>query len=384
MFEQAKERGDFDFAAKLQYEELPQLDGKIALLQPKLSDLQSRHNWLRQVVGREEIAELISNWTRIPVAGLLADDGEKLMSMEERLNQRIFGQDLALNMVSKAVRRARSGINDPNRPLGVFLFLGPTGVGKTETARAIAEELFNDEDKIIRVDMSEYMDAHNVARLIGSPPGYVGYGEGGELTESVRRNPYSVVLFDELEKADRKVLDILLQVFEDGRLTDGKGRHIDFRQTLIIMTSNLPVYSPYRPKTSEHEEDIRNQLTAHLKPELINRIDEVVTFNKLSQNHLEQLLLKLLDQLNGRLMDRQFRVNLGPGLKNVLFQKTDANAFGGRALRRMFQKLVADEVSERLITSAEFCQGVWLLDYDEGYIWQVDHSLHKFLPEAKE
>ncbi len=382
LFEQAKERGDFSFAAKLQYSEVPQLIEKIEGLNLELDGLQKKHSWLRQEVGKEEIAEVLSTWTRIPATSLLTEESKKLMSMEERVKKRVYGQDEAISLLSKAVRRARSGINDPDRPLGVFLFLGPTGVGKTETAKAIAQELFNDESKMVRLDMSEFMEVHNVARLIGSPPGYVGYGEGGELTEPVRRSPYSVVLLDEIEKADRRVLDILLQVFEDGRLTDAKGRTVDFRQTLIIMTSNLPVYSQYKPQDLDYEEDVRGQLAAHLKPELINRIDETIVFNKLTNRHLEKILTRLTEQLNDRMIDRQFRISVGTGLKERLFKATDEKAFGGRALRRSFQQLVADQVSERIISKPEACRGAWILDYLEGYVWRVDDSPHKFLSEA--
>jgi ATP-dependent Clp protease ATP-binding subunit ClpB len=241
LFEQSKTNGEYDFAAKIQYSEIPKVESDLKASQEELDRLQKQHHFLRQIVGRREVAEVVCVWTGVPVNKMLESDSDRLMAMEERISRRVFGQDEAVRSVSRAVRRSRAGVSEPGRPLGVFLFMGPTGVGKTETAKALAEELFDDDSKIVRIDMSEFMQEHNVSRLVGAPPGYVGHGEGGELTEAVRRKPYSVVLFDEVEKAHPRVLDIMLQMFDAGRLTDANGRLVDFTNTLIILTSNIKV-----------------------------------------------------------------------------------------------------------------------------------------------
>ena len=259
LFENSKAKGDFEFAAALQYEETPKIKENIRAVRKELLDMQQKHSWLRQVVGAIEIAEVISVTARIPAQSLLAEEARSLLTMEERLKKRVFGQDKAIIAVSKALRRTRVGLSDPNRPNGIFMFIGPTGVGKTEAAKALAEEMFHNESRMVRIDMSEFMDQHSTSRLIGAPPGYVGFGDGGELTEPVRRTPYTIVLLDEIEKAHPRVLDILLQTFDDGRLTDSKGNVVDFKNTIIIMTSNIPIESsPNAPEDSD--ESFRQQL----------------------------------------------------------------------------------------------------------------------------
>ncbi|MCX6126826.1 MAG: AAA family ATPase, partial [Proteobacteria bacterium] len=371
LFESSKARADYDFAARLQYFELPKLTEEYALIKKDLDILQSQNHFLRLVVGKREVAEVVSVWTGIPVDKMLAGDLQRLLSMEDRLARRVFGQAEALRSVSKAVRRARTGINEAGRPLGVFLFLGPTGVGKTETAKALAEELFDDESKMIRVDMSEYMQEHSVARLVGAPPGYIGHGEGGELTDAVRRRPYSVVLFDEIEKAHPRVLDILLQTFDDGRLTDSKGRLADFSNTLIIMTSNLKVDGGLDLELFDRDSRLRSSLAEVLRPEFLNRIDEIVAFSPLGVVQLDLLIDRQLQKLNERLQDRGLRIGLGGLLRNTLLDSARDGKFGGRALKRAFQALVTDAVSERLIDSPDTVEGAWILEFvsSGGIAW---------------
>jgi ATP-dependent Clp protease ATP-binding subunit ClpB len=383
LYENAKAEGDYDFAARLQYNELPRLEKEGQEVRRDLLALQEQHAFLRQRVGAREIAEVVGAWTRIPVQRLVEEERQKLADIEGRLGRRVFGQADALKRIGRAIKRSRVGINDPRRPLGVFLFLGPTGVGKTETARALALELFADESRIIRVDMSEFMEAHNVARLVGSPPGYVGHGEGGDLTDQVRNDPYSVVLFDELEKAHPRVLDVLLQVFEDGRLTDGKGRVADFRQSLIIMTSNLQLDAIGDPETaSEHA--VRDALARRLRPEFVNRIDEIVVFRRLGRRHLESVLGRLGQELNDRLRDRQLRISIGPQLANRLIHHSGTAAFGGRALRRAFEALVVDAVSDRLLNAPDKASGAWVLELDpDGHpVWHEEFEPSRYLPPA--
>jgi ATP-dependent Clp protease ATP-binding subunit ClpB len=381
MYENAKTQADFDFAARLQYDEIPKLDLELAAIIDELGTLQDAHSFLRQVVGAQEVAEVVAAWARVPVGRLLEDDSKKLLEMDRRLERRVYGQTNAIKKISRAVKRARVGVNDPRRPLGVFLFLGPTGVGKTETAKALAAELFNDDTRMIRIDMSEYMEPHSVARMIGAPPGYVGFGEGGELTEAMRHHPYSVVLFDEIEKAHPRVLDLMLQVFDDGRLTDSKGRTVDFRNALIIMTSNLGLDRIPDPETAS-DQVVRDALAHLLRPELVNRIDECVVFNRLGRRHIESLLARLLEELNGRLQDRQFRVVVGKRLGERLMVAGSSLQFGGRAMRRAFETMVVDAVSDRLLSYPERAIGVWRLDLDEDglYVWAEDYQPQLYLP----
>ncbi len=269
--ERAQRAGDYAKASELQYGQVPQLEAEIKKQEQRLQELQKTKSMLKEEVDEEDIAGIVGKWTGIPVSRLLEGEVQKLLKMEERLHQRVVGQEEAIRAVANAIRRARAGLQDPNRPLGSFIFLGPTGVGKTELARALAEFMFDDEHSLIRIDMSEYQEKHTVSRMIGAPPGYVGYDEAGQLTEAVRRRPYAVVLFDEIEKAHPEVLNVMLQLLDDGRLTDGKGRVVDFRNTVVVMTSNL------------RDQD---SLRAHFRPEFINRIDEIVFFHSLDQEHI--------------------------------------------------------------------------------------------------
>ncbi len=385
LFENAKASSDFEFAAKLQYSELPKFASELTVMNEKLDNMQKAHPFLRQIVGAREIAEVVSIWTKIPVGKLMDEEASRLMSMEDRLAKRVYGQPLAIRTVSAAVKRARVGISDPARPMGVFLFVGPTGVGKTEMAKALASELFDDQARMIRIDMSEYMEAHNVARLIGAPPGYVGYGEGGELTEAVRQKPYAVVLFDEIEKAHPKILDIMLQIFEDGRLTDGRGVTVDFRHTLLIMTSNLAVENPATGEPNRRDQIIRNGLAHQLRPELVNRIDEVVVFNRLGSKHVERLIARLTTELNMRLADRDIRVSLGERITRRLISLGNDNAFGGRAVRRGFERMILDQISDRLLNFGAMTKGSWVIDLDDhGHMrWREEHLPGRYLPPAR-
>jgi ATP-dependent Clp protease ATP-binding subunit ClpB len=316
---------------------------------------------LKEEVDEEDIAAVVSRWTQIPVSKLMEGEIQKLLKMEERLHERVVGQDEAVEAVSSAIRRARAGLQDPNRPLGSFLFLGPTGVGKTEMARALAEFLFDDEHALIRIDMSEYQEKHTVSRLIGAPPGYVGYDDAGQLTEAVRRRPYSVVLFDEVEKAHPEVLNVMLQLLDDGRLTDGKGRTVDFRNTVVIMTSNLgSQYLTEQAASGTLSEGVRRQVMdvvrSHFRPEFLNRIDEVIVFHALSREHMAQIIDIQARQLLKRLEDRKIHVELTPAARDLLVREGYDPAYGARPLKRTIQRLVLDPLARRVLES-EFHEG---------------------------
>lgn len=385
LYESAKARGDFEFAARLQYLEIPNNSKQLDELRAKLSNQQKSNTFLRQIVGANEVGEVIAAWTGIPSEKIVANENKRLLTMTARLQRRVFGQDRALELLSKAVRRARSGVADSRRPIGVFLFLGPTGVGKTETAKAIAAELFDDESRLVRVDMSEMMESHNVSRLIGAPPGYVGHGEGGDLADAIRNHPYSVVLLDEIEKAHPRVLDILLQVFEDGRLTDGRGKLVDFKNTLIIMTSNIDTGLIESNESAIEDAGLRRSLAEILRPEFVNRIDEIVRFGKLGKVHLELVLSKQLFELNQRLAMRNFRVTLGPSLQQLLLTEAADPRFGARAIRRSFHARVLDPVSDRVLAYPDLCLGSWVIDIDEDgrSVWREEFDSSRYLPPAR-
>ncbi len=346
----AERRGDLNRAAELRYGTLMALEKQLGELEARLADQHAQGRMLREEVDEEDIAATVAKWTGIPVTRLLEGEIQKLVNMEERLARRVVGQDEALRAVANAVRRARSGLADPNRPIGSFLFLGPTGVGKTELARALAEFLFDDERAMIRIDMSEYMEKHTVARLIGAPPGYVGYDEGGQLTEAARRRPYSVILFDEIEKAHADVFNVLLQLLDDGRLTDGHGRTVDFRNTVVIMTSNLGshIFREY-----ERPEKVRpllmQELRNTLRPEFLNRIDEVVIFAPLGRDEIARIVDIQLGHLRRRLAVRRIELEVTDGARALLGREGYDPTFGARPLKRTIQRLVQDPLSLKLL-----------------------------------
>jgi ATP-dependent Clp protease ATP-binding subunit ClpB len=342
--ERAQRRGELAKASEIQYGRIPELEKKLADATAKSA--KSKKSLLREEVTEEDIAEVVSSWTHIPVSRLQEGEREKLVKLEEHLHLRVVGQDEAIKAVSNAVRRARAGLQDPNRPLGSFIFLGPTGVGKTELSRALAEFLFDDENAMIRIDMSEYMEKHTVARLIGAPPGYVGYEEGGQLSEAVRRRPYSVVLFDEIEKAHPDVFNVLLQVLDDGRITDGQGRTVDFKNTVIIMTSNIG--SQYI--TEEESKEARRRLVtdalrAHFRPEFLNRVDEIIIFDRLSEDDLKKIVEIQLGRLAKRLEQQKITLKLSDSAKELLAREGYDPVYGARPLRRTIQKEILDPLS---------------------------------------
>jgi ATP-dependent Clp protease ATP-binding subunit ClpB len=317
--------------------------------------MQKGGRMLKEEVDEEDIARLVSKWTGIPVGRLLEGEAQKLVHMEERLRERVVGQDDALARVSHAIRRSRAGLSDSKRPIGSFIFLGPTGVGKTELARALAEFLFDDEKLMIRIDMSEYMEKHSVSRLIGAPPGYVGYEEGGQLTEQVRRHPYSVVLFDEIEKAHPDVFNVLLQILEDGRLTDGKGRTVDFRNTVLVMTSNVGSSAIFELAGRDPErarKEAMEALRQSFRPEFINRIDEIVIFNPLGKEQLEHIIRLLLKDVERLLGERQITLEISPAATELILREGYDPAYGARPLRRAIQRLVQDPLAMQILEGA--------------------------------
>jgi ATP-dependent Clp protease ATP-binding subunit ClpB len=352
--EQAEERkGNLERVAQIRYGELRQAEAELQKLQAQMDGKGQR--MLKEEVDEEDVARIVSKWTGIPVSKMLEGEVKKLVEMEDRLRQRVIGQDQALERVSNAVRRSRAGLSDPKRPIGSFIFLGPTGVGKTELARALAEFLFDDERAMIRIDMSEYMEKHAVARLIGAPPGYVGYEEGGQLTEAVRRRPYSVVLFDEIEKAHQDVFNVLLQIMDDGRLTDGKGRTVDFKNTVIIMTSNigsayLAAEAMRTPDDFEQaRKQVMNALQAHFKPEFLNRVDDIIVFNPLGKEQLTKIVDLRLEDLRRLLADRNISLELTERAKELLFTEGYDVNYGARPLKRAIQRMIQDPLALKIL-----------------------------------
>jgi len=358
--ERAQRAGDYGKASELQYGKLPDLERRIRAEEDRLAKAQQSHRMLKEEVDEEDIAEVVSKWTHVPVSRLMEGEIQKLIHMEERLHHRVVGQEEAIEAVANAIRRARAGLQDPNRPLGSFIFLGPTGVGKTELARALAEFLFDDEQAMIRIDMSEYQEKHTVSRLIGAPPGYVGYEEAGQLTEAVRRRPYSVVLFDEIEKAHPEVLNVLLQLLDDGRLTDGKGRTVDFKNVVVIMTSNLgSAFLADRGDQGIDEgarREVMDALRAHFRPEFINRVDEIIIFHPLSRDQMKSIIEIQVRNLLKRLEDRKIFVTLTDAAKNWLVHEGYDPAYGARPLKRAIQRLILDPLAMRVL-DGEFAEG---------------------------
>ena len=351
--EQRHERaGELAKVAEIRYSKLAQAERELQEAQNRLADVQKNGRMLKEEVDEEDIAALVSKWTGIPVGRLLEGEARKLVNMEERLRQRVVGQEDALERVSNAIRRNRAGLSDPNRPIGSFIFLGPTGVGKTELARALAEFLFDDERAMIRLDMSEYMEKHSVSRMIGAPPGYVGYEEGGQLTEQVRRRPYSVVLFDEIEKAHPDVFNVLLQILEDGRLTDGKGRKVDFRNTVLVMTSNVGSAALFELAGKDPErarKEATEALRAAFRPEFLNRIDDIVLFNPLGREQLEKIVDLQLASVSKLLAERQVRIELSPAARALVLSEGYDPAYGARPLRRTVQRLIQDPLALEIL-----------------------------------
>jgi ATP-dependent Clp protease ATP-binding subunit ClpB len=366
--EQATQQADLGRAAELRYGKLPELQRQLEEETLKLQERQGAGQMLKEEVDEDDIAEVVAKWTGIPTARLQEGEMQKLLKMEERLQLRVVGQNAALEAVADAVRRSRAGLSDPDRPIGSFIFLGPTGVGKTETARALAEFLFDDERAMVRIDMSEYMEKHSVSRLVGAPPGYIGYEEGGQLTEAVRRRPYSVVLFDEIEKAHSDVFNVLLQLLDDGRLTDGQGRTVDFRNAVIIMTSNLGTHLIQGSNATEDpilKERIWEVLRGHFRPEFLNRIDEVVVFNPLGREQIKYIVDIQLDSLRKRLQERNITLTLTERAKNILAEEGYDPSFGARPLKRSIQRLIQDALAKRIL-NGEFADGSHI-EVDEGH-----------------
>jgi ATP-dependent Clp protease ATP-binding subunit ClpB len=350
--EQAKREGNLSKASEIQYGRLPELEKKLEAADQKLAKLQKTSKMLTEEVTENDIAEVVAQWTGVPVSRLLEGEREKLVHMEDRLRLRVVGQEDAIAAVSNAVRRARSGLQDPNRPIGSFIFLGPTGVGKTELARALAEFLFDDENAMVRIDMSEYMEKHTVARLIGAPPGYVGYEEGGQLTEAVRRRPYSVVLLDEIEKAHHDVFNVMLQVLDDGRLTDGQGRVVDFKNTVLIMTSNIGSqhFAEGQGDDEATRQRVMDELRAHFRPEFLNRVDEVVLFHGLTREDIKKIVDIQLARVQKRLSDQNIVATVTDAAKDVIARDGYDPVFGARPLKRVIQKKILDALSLEILS----------------------------------
>ncbi|MEK7723328.1 MAG: ATP-dependent chaperone ClpB [Acidobacteriota bacterium] len=352
--DQAQNAGDLQKAAELRYGKIPDLEKLLGEEQDRLGELQTDGVFLKEEVDEEDVAEVVAKWTGVPVSKMLEGEMQKLVTMEERLSTRVIGQDEGLIAVSNAVRRSRAGLQDPNRPIGSFIFLGPTGVGKTETAKALAEFMFDDEKAMVRLDMSEYMEKHAVARMIGAPPGYVGYEEGGQLTEAVRRRPYSVILFDEIEKAHPDVFNILLQILDDGRLTDSKGRLVDFKNTVLIMTSNLGsreiMSATENPMVDRNiRQDVLGILRDHFKPEFLNRIDDIVVFKQLSKVEIAQIIEVQLEKLRKNLAERGIAILLDDSAKELLVKEGYDPTYGARPLKRAIQSLVQNPLAVKLL-----------------------------------
>ncbi len=362
--ERAEREADLEQAARLRFGTLRDLEARLAELELRVTEYQEGEPLLKEEVDAEDVAAVVSRWTGIPLSKLLEGETQKLLHMEERIHQRVVGQDDAVRVVSNAVRRSRAGIQDPNRPIGSFIFMGPTGVGKTELARSLAVFLFDDERAMVRIDMGEYQEKHTVSRLIGAPPGYVGYEEGGQLTETVRRRPYSVVLFDEIEKAHPEVFNVMLQLLDDGRLTDGQGRTVDFRNTVVIMTSNLgpELWESTEVPPEDTEKRAHEVLSQHFRPEFLNRIDEIVIFKRLSKDDLSQIVEIQVGRMEERLLSQGYRLELTPSAKAYLAEKGYEPRYGARPLKRVIQREIQDPLALKILAG----------DFPPGSTIQVD------------
>lgn len=367
--DRASSEGDLARAAKLQYGDIPENEKKLAALREEINKIPEKDRLLKDEVDVDDIASVVARWTGIPVNRLMESETKRLLNLESELRKRVVGQDRAVELVSDAIRRSRAGIGDQNRPIGSFLFLGPTGVGKTELAKSLAEALFDDERSIVRIDMSEYMEAHSVARLIGSPPGYIGFDKGGQLTEAVRRRPYSIVLLDEIEKAHQDVFNVLLQVLDDGRLTDGQGRTVNFTNTIIIMTSNVGSEKIIESKeiNKDLEQKLLDDLRHYFRPEFINRIDDIIVFNKISKGNMKLIvdtqLQKLVDELKAT---KNITLEITDNAKNALMDQGFDTNFGARPLKRLIQKEILNKLAKELIKGDIKEQSKVTVDYKDN------------------
>jgi ATP-dependent Clp protease ATP-binding subunit ClpB len=358
----AEREGNLAKVAEIRYGKITELQNRLEEANQKLSRLQAHSKMLKEEVDDEDVAEVVSRWTGIPVSKMLEGEREKLVQMEERIHRRVIGQNQAVEAVSNAVRRARSGLQDPNRPIGSFIFMGPTGVGKTELAKALAAFIFDSEQAMVRIDMSEFMEKHSVARLIGAPPGYVGYEEGGYLTEAVRRRPYSVVLFDEIEKAHPEIFNVLLQILDDGRMTDGQGRTVDFKNTIVIMTSNIGsqwIQETAGVNRDEMEKRVTEALRAHFKPEFLNRIDETIIFQNLTPEQIAEIVAIQIKKLSSRLAGRGITLGLSDAAISLIAQKGYDPVYGARPLKRVIQQMIENPLSMEIL-KGEIAEGARL------------------------
>jgi ATP-dependent Clp protease ATP-binding subunit ClpB len=384
----AARRGEYERASQLQYGELPRLQAELDKLNAQMDGKAQAPRMLKEEVDEEDIARIVSKWTGIPVSKMLEGEVKKLVTMEDRLRHRVIGQDVALGHVANAIRRSRAGLSDPRRPIGSFIFLGPTGVGKTELARALAEFLFDDEHAMVRIDMSEYGEKHSVSRLIGAPPGYVGYEEGGQLTETVRRRPYSVVLFDEIEKAHPDVFNVFLQIMDDGRLTDGKGRVVDFKNTILIMTSNLGASYLQSENLSTEEgferasKMVMEALRANFKPEFLNRVDDVIIFRPLGKEQLTRIVELRLEDLRRLLADRKISLELTDAAREILFNEGYDPQYGARPLKRAIQKLIQDPLALKIL-DGEVLHGDHVIVDADGAVGKLTFKVSRRVGEEQ-
>jgi ATP-dependent Clp protease ATP-binding subunit ClpB len=370
----AERRNDYELASQIQYGKLPENKKESEMVQAKLSELQKEKKILTEEISEEDIAEVVSKWTGIPVSKLLGGEKEKLVHMEDILKQRVIGQDEAVNSVARILRRARAGLHDPHRPIGSFIFLGPTGVGKTELAKTLSEFIFNSEKAMVRIDMSEYMEKHSVAKLIGAPPGYIGYDEGGQLTEAIKRKPYAMILLDEIEKAHGDVFNLLLQILEDGRLTDAKGKTVNFNNTIIIMTSNLG--SEIIQEQSDYNEiktKVHELLYKYFKPEFLNRIDEIITFKPLTPENIVKIAGLQIEQLQKLLADQKITMTISEPALAKLAADGFHPSLGARPLRRVIQHEIQDKLAMMILDGSLLANANVFIDFKkDNFIFKIN------------